>query len=63
VAIHASGSYLYSKHGDGTLWRYTGTQSVWEQLDQRGDVKGVVGDQVGNVWKMLVSGEIWRLVS
>jgi hypothetical protein len=54
---------LYSKHGDGTLWRYTGTQSVWEQLDQRGDVKGVVGDQVGNVWKMLMSGEIWRLVS
>jgi hypothetical protein len=63
VAIHATGNYLYSKHGDGTVWRYTGTQWVWEQLDERGDVKGVVGDRAGNVWKMLASGEIWKLVS
>jgi hypothetical protein len=45
------------------VWRYTGTQWVWEQLDERGDVTGMVGDRAGNVWKMLVSGEIWRLVS
>jgi hypothetical protein len=63
VAIHACGDFLYSKHADGTVWRYTGTQMVWEQLDGQGDVRGVVGDRAGNVWKMVVSGEIWNLVS
>jgi hypothetical protein len=63
VAIHAAGEYLYSRHSDGTVWRYTGTQYVWEELDERGDVLGVVGDRSGNVWKMVTSGEISKLVS
>ncbi|KAH8732972.1 hypothetical protein GQ44DRAFT_13844 [Phaeosphaeriaceae sp. PMI808] len=36
VKIHAVGDQLYSKHKDGSVWRYTGTQWVWEQLDNRG---------------------------
>ncbi|KAH5319569.1 hypothetical protein HBI12_113460 [Parastagonospora nodorum] len=63
VGIHASGDFLYSRHGDGTVWRYTGTQYVWEEVDERGDVVSVVGDRMGGVWKMVVGGEIWKLVS
>jgi len=63
VAIHAVGEYVYSKHGDGTLWRYTGTQWVWEQLDGGKSIAGMVGDRSGNVWQTAGSGGIWRLVS
>lgn len=63
VAIHAAGEYLYSKHGDGSVWRFTGTQYVWEQLDFGKDVSGIVGDRNGNVWEMVGSGDIWKLIS
>jgi hypothetical protein len=57
------GEFLYSKHGDETVWRYTGTPGVGEQIDDRSNVLRVVGDRSGNVWEVLTSGEIWRLVS
>lgn len=63
VAIHAIGEYLYSKHGDGTVWRYTESPGIWEMLDDKKDVLSVVGDRMGNVWKMLNGGDIWSLVS
>ena len=57
------GEFLYSKHGDGTVWRYTRTPGVREQIDDRSNVLSVVGDRSGNLWEMLTSGEMWRLVS
>jgi hypothetical protein len=63
VGIHAAGSFLYSRHGDETVWRYTGTQYIWEEVDGEGDVQGTVGDRIGNMWVMRVGGSIWGLVS
>lgn len=63
VGIYANGLYLYSRHGDGSIWRYTGTPNVWEQLDSRADSLYVVGDRIGNVYEMLTSGDIYKLVS
>lgn len=63
VAIYAQGDALYSKHGDGSVWRYSGTANVWEMLDDRGDVSSVVGDRERNVWEMTGSGDVYKLVS
>ncbi|KAL6711948.1 hypothetical protein ACN47E_002991 [Coniothyrium glycines] len=63
VAIFTMGGFLYSKHADGTTYRYTGTPEVWEQIDDRSGVVSVIGDRSGNVWELMASGEVWRLVS
>ncbi|KAF2464079.1 uncharacterized protein BDR25DRAFT_297158 [Lindgomyces ingoldianus] len=61
--FYASGMYLYSSHGDGSIWRYTGTPMVWEQLDSARNSDSVVGDRRGEVWELLGTGDILRLVS
>jgi hypothetical protein len=63
VNIYASGQYLYSTHKDGSIWRYTGTPSIWEQLDNVKNSASVIGDRRGQVWEMLSTGELYRLVS
>ncbi|KAF2726607.1 zincin [Polyplosphaeria fusca] len=63
IAIQASGNYLYSRHDDGSIWRYTGTPMLWEQLDASMDVRTVVGDSRGAVWAMLGTGDIMQLSS
>lgn len=63
TAIYAVGMYLYSRHNDGSIWRYTGTPGVWEQLDSRADSLYVIGDRKGAVYEMLNSGDIYKLVS
>jgi hypothetical protein len=63
VGVYAVGSYVYSRHGDGSVWRYTGTAGVWEELDGTGDAVAVVGDRKGGVWKMDGGRNIWKLVS
>ncbi|KAF2187701.1 zincin [Zopfia rhizophila CBS 207.26] len=62
-AIYASGQYLYSYHNDGSIWRYTDTPFVWEQLDNTSNSASVIGDSRGNVWEMLKSGDILQLIS
>ncbi|RAR15626.1 matrix metalloproteinase-19 isoform x2 [Stemphylium lycopersici] len=63
VGIHAVGTLLYSRHGDGTIWRWTGTQNIWEMIDERSGSLGMVGDRVGGVWELRGGGEIWTLTS
>lgn len=63
VGIFAVGTYLYSRHGDGSIWRYTGTPGVWEMLDNRADSVAVVGDRAGRVYEMLRGGDVYKLVS
>jgi hypothetical protein len=62
-AIYGVGMYLYSRHKDGSLWRYTGTPSVWEQLDGAANSVAMVGGRNGEVWEMLSTGDILKLVS
>ncbi|KAJ4345553.1 uncharacterized protein N0V89_011686 [Didymosphaeria variabile] len=62
-SVYAVGSYVYSRHGDGSVWRYTGTEGVWEMLDSRADSSMVVGDRKGSVWEMVSGGDIYKLVS
>ncbi|KAL5381436.1 hypothetical protein DPSP01_007150 [Paraphaeosphaeria sporulosa] len=63
VAVYAVGSFVYSRHEDGSVWRYTGSPGVWEMLDGRADAVVVVGDRKGGVWEMVSGGDIYRLVS
>jgi len=63
VAIYAVGTFLYSRHADGSIWRYTGTPEVWEQLDGRTDSVAVIGDRKGGVYEMLRGGDVYKLVS
>ncbi|KAF2636165.1 zincin [Massarina eburnea CBS 473.64] len=63
VGVYAVGEFVYSRHGDGSIWRYTGTPGVWEMLDSRGDSVSVVGDRRGRVFEMLSGGDIYKLVS
>lgn len=63
VGVHAVGSFVYSRHGDGSVWRYTGSPGVWEMLDGRADSVVVIGDRTGGVWEMVSGGDIFRLVS
>jgi hypothetical protein len=63
VAIFAVGSFVYSRHSDGGIWRYTGTPGVWEQLDNRAESVAVVGERGGAVYEVLKSGDVWKLVS
>ncbi|KAF9735790.1 hypothetical protein PMIN02_008103 [Paraphaeosphaeria minitans] len=63
VAVYAVGSFVYSRHKDGSVWRYTGSPGVWEMLDGRADSVVVVGDRKGGVWEMVSGGDIYRLVS
>ncbi|KAF1959383.1 hypothetical protein CC80DRAFT_407503, partial [Byssothecium circinans] len=74
VGVYAVGAFVYSRHGDGSLWRYTGTPGVWEMLDKgaggQGEGEGkeggrVVGDRTGGVWarRDAGAGEVWELVS
>lgn len=52
AAVVAAGIYLYSWHQDGTIWRYSGTPGVWEQLDTHPETVGVVGNKDGKVWQL-----------
>ncbi|KAF1997587.1 hypothetical protein P154DRAFT_496543 [Amniculicola lignicola CBS 123094] len=61
--LYAVGQYLYSRHLDGSIWRYTGTPMVWEMLDGAGLSAGVIGDRKGVVWQMMVGGDVLKLVS
>ncbi|KAF2261846.1 hypothetical protein CC78DRAFT_583209 [Lojkania enalia] len=63
VGIYAAGGYLYSRHRDGSVWRYTGTEFIWEQLDAAATSAGVIGDWKGSVWEIMRSGEVLKLVS
>lgn len=63
VAIYAQGDSLFSQHSDGSVWRYTGTANVWEMLDDRQGISGVVGDRAGNVWEVMSNGDVYKLVS
>ena len=63
VGVVAAGKYVYSKHEDGSIWRYTGTPMVWEMLDERSDSSTVIGGRKGAVWETGIGGDIWRLVS
>jgi hypothetical protein len=63
ASIYAAGSYLYSKHTDGSTWRYTGTPYVWEQLDTSSNITSVIGDRRGSVWEMMASGDVMKLIS
>ncbi|KAF2653342.1 hypothetical protein K491DRAFT_521502 [Lophiostoma macrostomum CBS 122681] len=63
VSIYAVGSYLYSRHQDGSIWRYTGTPLVWEELDSSVVSVAVVGDRKGAVWELLNNGDVMQLVS
>lgn len=63
VDIFAMDDFVYSRHSDGSTWRYTGTPLVWEQLDSRKNVVSVVGDGTGAVWEMLATGEVMGLIS
>ncbi|PSN69651.1 hypothetical protein BS50DRAFT_631645 [Corynespora cassiicola Philippines] len=63
VAIYAEGMFVFSRHRDGSIWRYTGTPGVWEELDEKPGSVGVVGDREGRVWELLGNGEVLRLVS
>ncbi|CAI6283163.1 unnamed protein product [Periconia digitata] len=63
VEVFAVGGFAYSRHDDGSLWRYTGVPMVWELLDEEREAVGVVGDREGNVYQVVQGGEIWRLVS
>lgn len=63
VSIFAIGQYLYSRHFDGSIWRYTGTPFVWEQLDASANSVAVIGDRKGGVWQMLTSGDVMQLIS
>ncbi|KAF2791875.1 hypothetical protein K505DRAFT_388428 [Melanomma pulvis-pyrius CBS 109.77] len=63
AAIYGIGIYLYSRHKDGSIWRYTGTPMIWEMLDGTVGTAGVVGDRKGSVWELLGTGDILRLVS
>lgn len=62
-AVFAVGSYVYSRHADGSVWRYTGTLGVWEQMDSRSDSVGVAGDVKGGVYEVVGGGDVWKLVS
>ncbi|ORY19445.1 hypothetical protein BCR34DRAFT_595411 [Clohesyomyces aquaticus] len=61
--IYASGQYLFSAHKDGSIWRYTGTPGIWEQLDNVKNSASVIGDRRGQVWEMLSTGDVLKLVS
>jgi hypothetical protein len=63
VKIYAVGTYLYSRHDDGSIWRYTGTPLIWEQLDSSLTSMAVVGDRKGSVWELLNNGDVMQLVS
>lgn len=63
VGVYAVGEYVYSRHDDGSLWRYTGTPLVWEELDDERECLGVVGERDGGVYEMSGGGEVWKLVS
>jgi hypothetical protein len=63
VGVYAVGTFVYSRHADGSIWRYTGTPGVWETLDGRTDSIAVVGDRKGGVYEMVRGGDVWRLVS
>jgi hypothetical protein len=63
VSIHGIGIYLYSRHTDGSVWRYTGTPNVWEQLDSVTNSAAVVGGRKGEVWEVLGTGDVLALVS
>ena len=63
VSIYAVGFYFYVRRRDGSVWRYTGTPGVWEQLDDRRESEVVIGDRRGSVWEMLGGGDVLRLVS
>ncbi|KAF2013533.1 hypothetical protein BU24DRAFT_452403 [Aaosphaeria arxii CBS 175.79] len=63
VSVFAVGIYIYARRADGSIWRYTGTPHVWEQLDDRETSASVVGDRKGAVWEMLGGGDVFKLVS
>ncbi|KAF1968946.1 hypothetical protein BU23DRAFT_246148 [Bimuria novae-zelandiae CBS 107.79] len=63
VRVVAVGRYVYSRHVDGSIWRYTGTPGVWEMLDGRADSATVVGGRNGEVCEVGTGGDIWKLIS
>lgn len=63
VAIYAEGDFVYSQHKDGSIWRWTETQYVWEKLDDRTDISSLVGDRTGQLWALLKSGEIHKYIT
>jgi len=63
IAIYASGVFLYSRHKDGSVWRYTGTPEVWELIDNGRGSTGLQCDRKGAVWQILGTGEVWKMVS
>lgn len=63
MAVVAVGIYVFSRHKDGSIWRYTGTPGIWEMLDGRTDSSVVVGTRKGEVWEMVAAGDIYKLVS
>jgi hypothetical protein len=63
VGIYAVGELLYSRHDDGSIWRWTGTPYIWEMIDESGSAIGMAGDRLGNVWGLTVGSEVWMLVS
>ena len=63
VGIYAVGELLYSRHADGTVWRWTGTPGIWEEIDERGGIGSVTGDRVGGAWGVLGGSEVWMHVS
>ena len=44
ATVVAAGIYPRSWHQDGTIWRYSGTPGVWEQLNTHPETVGVVGN-------------------
>ena len=63
VSIFAVGIYLFARRNDGSVWRYTGTPEVWEELDDQSSSAAIVGDRKGSVWEMLDDGDVLKLVS
>lgn len=77
VAIYTLGTTLLSRRSDGSVWRYTGTPELWEEIDGArgngvgtgsdgggGEVRQLVADRAGSVWEVRGDdGEAWKLVS
>jgi len=64
TAIVAAGKQLFQLHGDGSIWRYSGTPCTgsscpgWQMLDNNPQAKAISGGD--QVYQLHQDGSIWR---
>jgi hypothetical protein len=60
VSIAAAGDELYQLHGDGKVWRYTGTPLTgWQMLDRNPATRQIVAAGAA-LYQRHADGRIWR---